>query len=363
MMHGNTAQFRAALLHWYDAHARVLPWRQQPTPYHTWVSEIMLQQTQVDTVLPYFLRFIERFPDIPTLAAAPVDAVLKAWEGLGYYRRAHNLHKAAQQVVAQHDGRLPHDEKALRALPGIGRYTAAAICSIAFGQPTAVLDGNVKRVIARLDNIEAAIDERAVEKQLWARAQALLAPHRPGDFNQAMMELGATICLPQTPQCAQCPVQDFCRARGLGVQAQRPVRTPKKPIPHVDVAAGVLWHPTRPQHFLIAQRPPGGMLAGLWEFPGGKREAGETMPQTLARELMEELGVEVAVGDKIIAIKHTFTHFRMTLHTYHAQLVAGEPRAIQVADWRWITLADADNFAFSTVDRKILARLQKSANH
>ncbi len=359
-MHGRIIQFRAALLSWYRTNARPLPWRGQVSPYHTWVSEIMLQQTQVDTVLPYFLHFIHAFPTIQALARAPIQQVLRAWEGLGYYRRAHNLHKAAQQVMTRHAGKLPSDPKTLQTLPGIGRYTAAAISSIAFGQPVAVVDGNIKRVLARLDDITASIDDRAVEKQLWARAQALLAPENPGHFNQAMMELGATLCRPAQPQCTTCPVQQFCKARARGVQAQRPVRTPKKRIPHVDVAAGVVWHPAKPRHFLIAQRPPGGMLAGLWEFPGGKQGAEETLPQTLTRELMEALGIQVAVGAKIAAIKHAFTHFRITLHAFHAQLLAGTPQAIQVADWRWITLEQTSDFPFAKTDRTILAHLQQA---
>jgi A/G-specific adenine glycosylase len=285
--------------------------------------------------------------------------VLKLWEGLGYYRRAHNLHKAAIIIAEQYGGALPRDEKALLALPGVGRYTAGAIRSIAFGEPAPVLDGNVKRILARLDDIDESIDLRETEKRLWARAAALLDPTRPGDFNQAMMELGATLCLPTAPACDVCPAPEFCQARANGVQAQRPVRTPRQRIPHYDVAAGVVWHATDPDRFLIAQRPAGGMLGGLWEFPGGKQEPGETLPETLARELMEELEIEVAVGEKFTEVKHAFTHFRITLHAFHARHLAGEPQRIGVDDWRWVTLAELDALAFAKTDRQIIAALKE----
>ena len=360
-MIGQIEAFRAALLAWYDANGRDFPWRGDISPYHTWVSEVMLQQTQAATVLPYYLRFIERFPTVQALAAADVDEVLKLWEGLGYYRRAHNLHRAARIIAEQHGGELPRDEKALLALPGIGRYTAGAIRSIAFAEPAPVLDGNVKRVLARLDDISASIDERETEKQLWARAAELVPTDRPGDFNQAMMELGATLCLPADPQCAVCPVAAFCQARANGTQDRRPVRTPKQRIPHYDVAAGVVWHASDPDRFLIAQRPAEGMLGGLWEFPGGKQEPGEQLPQTLARELQEELAIEVAVGEKFAAIKHAFTHFRITLHAFHARHLAGEPQRIGVDDWRWVTLEELDAFAFAKTDRQIIEALRSNA--
>lgn len=287
--------------------------------------------------------------------------MLKLWEGLGYYRRAHNLHRAARLIVAEYGGELPRNEKALLALPGIGRYTAGAIRSIAFGEPAPVLDGNVRRILARLDDIGESIDERETEKRLWTRATDLVSTDRPGDFNQAMMELGATVCLPAAPACDACPVADFCQARARGVQAQRPVRTPRQRIPHYDVAAGVVWHATDPDRFLIAQRPAAGMLGGLWEFPGGKQEPGESLPQTLARELMEELEIQVAVGEEFTEVKHAFTHFRITLHAFHARHIAGAPQRIGVDDWRWVTLDELDAFAFAKTDREIIAELKKNA--
>lgn len=354
----NLAGFRRALLEWFEQNRRPLPWRQEPTPYHTWVSEVMLQQTQAATVVPYYVEFMRRFPTIEALAAASADEVLKAWEGMGYYRRAHNLQRAAQIIVAEYDGRVPADARALAALPGIGRYTAGAIRSIAFGQPVPVLDGNVKRVLARLDDLEASIDDARVEQRLWARSAELLDPDHPGDFNQAVMELGATICLPKKPACLFCPVQSFCLGHARGTQYERPVRNRRRAIPHFDVAAGVIWHQREPDCFLIAQRPLDGMLGGLWEFPGGKKKPDETLPAALERELAEELGIQVAVGDYLASIEHAYTHFRITLHAFHARHSGGEPQALGVADWRWVKMTDLDDFAFARTDRRIIDALQ-----
>ena len=357
----NMPAFRQALLAWFDRQARDLPWRRNPTPYHTWVSEIMLQQTQAITVAPYYERFLARFPTIQALADAPLDDVLKAWEGLGYYRRARHLHQAAQIVIEQHEGRLPASEVALRALPGIGRYTAGAILSIAFGQRTPVLDGNVKRVLSRLADIEESIDEPAVERELWSQATILVDDERPGAFNEALMELGATICLAANPQCLLCPVSDFCEARQLGTQYERPVRNARRVTPHYDVVAGVISPQAQSDHFLIARRPAGGMLGGLWEFPGGKQEPGESLPSALKRELEEELGIAIDVGRPVISLDHAYTHFRITLHAFYGQHTAGEPRRLGVDDWRWVTLNDLDHYAFARTDRKIIEALRQSA--
>ncbi len=360
MMSLRRASLRRAMLQWFDKNARDLPWRQTKDPYHIWVSEVMLQQTQVSTVIPYFTRFITRFPTVENLASAPVDDVLKHWEGLGYYRRAHNLHKAAKIIHTQYDGVIPTDPETLLTLPGIGRYTAGAIASIAFGQPVPVLDGNVKRVISRLDDMEDNIDETGTQTSLWERAGELVDPERPGDFNEALMELGATICLPQNPACHLCPVEDLCLARQRGTQYERPIRNPRKRTPHFDVVAGVIWHGSDPQRFLISQRPVEGMLGGLWEFPGGKQQVGESCEQALERELMEELAIRVEVGKRITSIDHAYTHFRITLHAYHALHVDGEPQCLGVDDWRWVTIADLDAYAFARTDRRIIEVLMAS---
>lgn len=352
----------AAMLAWVDAgQLRDLPWRAEPRdPYAVWISEVMLQQTQVATVIPYLQRWLERFPTVEALATADQADVLKAWEGLGYYSRARNLHKAARIIVEQHGGRLPAERRALLALPGIGRYTAGAILSIAFGQRAAVLDGNVRRVLARVYDVAGEIGKSSTETQLWHLAEGLVAavePRQAGPLNEALMDLGATVCLPQGPRCLLCPLHAACLARQRGTQEERPVRPARKPLPHFDVTAAVLRRPGQPEQFLIAQRPPEGMLGGLWEFPGGKRHAGETLADCLRREMQEELGVEVEVGRPVTSVKHAYTHFRITLHAFECTLQAGEPLPIGVADWRWVTLEQLAAYPFAVTDLKIVQAL------
>ena len=349
--------FTADLLRWFRRHRADLPWRRDSDPYRVWLSEIMLQQTQVAAVIPYYERFLRHFPNVQALAAAPLDEVLKLWEGLGYYSRARNLHRAAQAIVQEHGGRFPQAAAALEKLPGIGRYTAGAVASIAFGQPAPVVDGNVVRVLARLLDLPEDVTQAAVKAQLWQTASAWLPRERPGDYNQALMELGRVICKPRRPRCAACPVRRHCLAAAHGTQAQRPVKTPRAPVPHYDVTAGLIWDGAG--RLLIAQRPPEGLLGGLWEFPGGKQEPGETLPQTLARELREELAIEVEVGDFLVRVKHAFTHFRITLHAYECRHVAGEPQALGVASFAWVTPDELDRYAFGKADQGVIAALRE----
>lgn len=351
-----------ALSAWINAgQLRALPWRTPVRdPYVVWISEVMLQQTQVATVIPYLARWLARFPTVQALAAASLDNVLKQWEGLGYYSRARNVHKAARLIVDQHDGQLPAQRSTLLALPGIGRYTAGAILSIAFGQRAAVLDGNVKRVLARVYDVDGVLGQATTEARLWQLAEGLIAgiePAQAGPINEALMDLGATVCLPQAPRCLACPLYASCLARQRGTQEERPVRAQRKPLPHLDVSAAVLRRPGQPDQFLIAQRPLEGMLGGLWEFPGGKQQPGETLQECLRRELAEELAIEVAVGQHVVSIKHAYTHFRITLHAFECDLLTGEPQAVGVAAWRWVTLADLPAYSFAVTDQKIIAAL------
>ncbi len=346
--HRDEAQ--TSLLHWFAAHARDLPWRHNRTPYQVWVSEVMLQQTQVETVRDYFLRFMARFPTVEALAAATQEEVLKVWEGLGYYRRARMLHTAAQEIVAQHGGALPADVEALEALPGIGPYTGGAIASLAFGIPAPAVDGNVRRVLARV-----LAQARPTPSEQRAAVAALIPNEQPGAFNEALIELGATLCRPQQPRCLLCPWREFCQARQLGRQEDFPAPRERKEVPHYAVAAAVT---VRDGEVLIARRPAESMLGGLWEFPGGKRQDGETLPAALRRELVEEMAITVDVGEQLLALDHAYTHFRITLHAFWCRLVEGEPRCIACDDFAWVTSDALDDYAMAVTDRQIAERVR-----
>ena len=345
------SRFRRALLAWYDRAARDLPWRRDPQPYAVWLSEIILQQTRVDQGLPYFERFRAALPDVFALAAAPDEAVLKLWEGLGYYTRARNLHKAARRIVAERDGAFPQTAADWETLPGVGPYTARAIASIAFGEAVPVVDGNVKRVLARLDDVAEPIEDRAVDRCLWERAAELLAPRRPGDFNQAMMELGARVCTPKQPDCPACPVAQWCAARAHGTQHERPVRTPKKAVPHHEVVVAVI---RRNGRCLIGRRPSAGLLGGLWEFPGGKVRPGESHEAALQREIREELGVEIEVGGLIASVRHAYSHFRITLTAYCCACPEGTPQPGVHTELKWVLPADFQRYPFPKANQKFL---------
>lgn len=353
-----TAPFAADLLAWYDDNAAQFPWRQpRPDPYRVWLSEIMLQQTQVETVRPYYERFLAVYPTVFALAAAPLDDVLKRWEGLGYYSRARHLHQTAQLIAHTHDGHFPDTVEALMALPGVGRYTAGAIASIAFGRAAPLLDGNVIRVFSRLIDLPDDVTQPATQARLWALAEDWLPPERTGDYNQALMELGRTVCKPRTPLCGDCPIRPACAAFASGTQADRPVKAKKAPTPHYDVAAGLIYAPDG-RTLLIAQRPLEGLLGGLWEFPGGKQEPGETLVQCLQRELREELAIEVEVGELFVRVRHAFTHFKITLHAFICRHTGGEPQALGVRAFAWVTLNDLDRYSFGKADREVIAALR-----
>lgn len=350
------AAAQESLLAWFAQHARDLPWRHGRTPYRVWVAEVMLQQTQVEKVRDYYERFIARFPTVAVLAEASLEDVLKLWEGLGYYSRARALHRAAQEVVAKHNGDLPADVDALRRLPGIGAYTAGAVASIAFGIPAPAVDGNVRRVMARVlawSTPGAADLEDAV--RAWLPADA------PGAFTEALMELGATLCRPKSPQCLLCPWRDLCSACALGQPEAFPLPKPRKPVPHYDVVAAVTRRDDG--RILVARRRMEDMLGGLWEFPGGKCEDGETLPAALCREMREELDVEVEVtpGEALTVVKHAYTHFRITLYAFDCRLAADSPppRCIECDDFRWATPEEIAALPMSVADRKIAGILSR----
>lgn len=357
--------FIEPLLAWFETTAADLPWRRTHDPYHIWLSEIMLQQTQVTTVIPYYERFLQAFPTIESLANAPQDDLMKQWEGLGYYSRVRNLQTAARQVMTEHNGVLPASADVLQTLKGIGRYTAGAVASIAFGEAAPVLDGNVIRVFARLYDIDDDVRQQRVKNAFWERAEALMAyvpAGRAGDYNQALMELGRTVCKPKNPDCHSCPVARHCAALAAGVQSERPVKTKKAPTPHYNVTCGLIWNAAN--ELLIAKRPDDALLGGLWEFPGGKVEDGESLENCLARELNEELAIQVAVGPMYMKVKHAYTHFKITLHAFDCKLLpeSPAPQCVECAEFRWVTIRQLADYAFSRADRKIIADLLDRPN-
>lgn len=317
----------------------------------------MLQQTRVETVIPYFNRWVQRFPTLSALASASLQDVLSAWEGLGYYSRARNLHRAAQIVMQEYNGVLPKEARLLRKLPGVGRYTAAAIASIAFGGDEPTLDGNIRRVLARYFNVTEDARSTAGEQKLWRLAAEHLPPGHAGEYNQALMDLGASLCTPKSPACSRCPLEDACQARILGIQTQRPVHLPRPAIPHHIVTAAVI---SRGEQVLIACRHPRGLLGGLWEFPGGKQQDGEDLPTCLRREICEELGAEIEVGSQLGVYQHAYTHFRVTLYAFQCTLLMGEPRPIQAADVRWVSPAELSQYPMGKIDRAISRTLVSS---
>lgn len=343
------------LLDWYAREGRSLPWRGHPQPYAIWVSEIMLQQTRVETVIPFFERWMELFPTVHDLANAPQQAVLAAWEGLGYYSRARNLHKAAQMVVERFAGQLPAQREALQTLPGIGAYTAGAIASIAFGKDEAALDGNIRRVLARLFAVRIPARSPAGEKELWNLARRCLPAGRAGDFNQALMDLGTALCTPRAPRCLVCPLCDLCLARQAGLQEELPVLPARTRGPHLTVAAAVIQRRGR---VLLAQRAQNDLLGGMWEFPGGTVEEGESLPAALQREIIEELGTTIEVGAPFGAYNHAYTHFRVTLFAFLCHLTGPEPQPLEADQLRWVTPSALDDFPMGKIDRQIAERLK-----
>ncbi len=348
---------RRSLLIWYQTTGRDLPWRRSRDPYTIWISEIMLQQTQVKTVIPYYERWLAKFPTIEALAAADQTVVLKTWEGLGYYARARNLHRAAQQIVADLEGKFPQELDQVLKLPGIGKTTAGGILSAAFNQRTAILDGNVKRVLARLINLP--LPPSKALPALWALSEDLLDPEHPRDFNQALMDLGATVCTPKNPACLLCPWQPDCQAHRLGTQLERPMREASRPLPHKIIGVAVIRN--QQNQILIDRRLQEGLLGGLWEFPGGKVEPGETLEACVKREIQEEIGIEIEVGDRLITIDHAYTHFKVTLNVFNCCYLSGEPQPIECDEVRWVTLDEIDQYPFPKANIQIIEALKAQA--
>ena len=361
------------LLHWYALNKRSLPWRdRQPAdPYAVWVSEIMLQQTRVEAVIPYYEKWMGLFSTVRALADATEHEVLNAWEGLGYYSRARNLHKAARIVAERYGGELPRDLEELSKLPGIGRYTLGAIASIAFGMDVPALDGNIKRVYARLFDLSVPVDTPQGEKLLWDLAEKQLPRQQAGDYNQALMDLGATICIPKNPRCLICPLMKICQARQNGTQNLRPVKSPKKTVPHHIHAAGVIVRRTLAphasagggnppyEHVLLARRPSEGLLGGMWEFPNG-RVTGDPL-EGLADALKTGYNLRLKKSRRkiqqelLIVVHHGYTHFSVDTYVYRCELAS----APDAENLRWVPLKELDDFPMGKIDRQIASLLQE----
>jgi A/G-specific adenine glycosylase len=335
-----------ALLAWFDSRDRDVPWRGERDPYRVWVAEVMAQQTRIETVAAYYARFIDRFPTLTALAEARLDDVLKVWEGLGYYARARHLHAAAREVVERYGGELPPSVEALRSLRGIGPYTAGAVASIAFGLSEPAVDGNARRVLSRLFDIESPTPARLDH---LARTLLDAAPARPADVNQAIMDLGGAVCTPKGPACGRCPLRAECLALGAGTVAERPPRKRRVKPPRRHAASAIVWREGR---ILLIRRPERGLLGGLWDFPGTPPNDTAPDPSEVVEHLAEAFGVEVRLERPVATMKHTFSHFELELTIRRARWVSGDPRAVV-----WATPAELPSFAFPAYLRSVIPSL------
>mgnify|MGYP001461000915 CR=1 FL=1 len=339
--------FARDLLEWYDSQKRDLPWRINRDPYRVWVSEIMLQQTRVETVKPYYHQFMEKFPTVRALAEATEEDVLKAWEGLGYYSRARNLQAAAREVQARYGGVVPDTPEEIRKLKGIGPYTAGAILSIAYEKPEPAVDGNVMRVFSRLLYLTDDISKPATRIKIEHLVRQIIPEGRAGDFNQALMELGAMVCMPRSPHCLTCPVLDYCLARREGVQEELPVKGKAKPPRPVQLQAAIL---VRDGQLLIHKRSAQGLLAGMWVFPMVETDEASEAKQRelLADGLLEQFAVEAEVLERLGDVQHTFSHLQWNMRVWLCDWIAGEPKL-----GRFVSLEELDGYTLPTAHHKI----------
>lgn len=342
------------LLDWFRKRKRDLPWRRTRDPYGIWVSEVMLQQTRVETVIPYYERWMDQFPTAAALAQAPEDQVLKAWEGLGYYSRARNLHQAVREVVSSYGGEVPADPEAFAALPGVGPYIKGAVQSIAYGRPVPAVDGNVLRVLSRIYNLDDDVTQPATRRKMEALVTAVIPPDAAGDFNQGLMELGALVCIPGQPRCGECPVAGHCQALAAGRTRDLPVRSRKTPPRRVRMAAGVVQDGS---HLLLTRRPSRGLLAGLWEFPSTEVPAEATPVGALTQFLFQQWELEVEVEAPLPEVEHIFTHRHWVLQPFRCRLKSASRRPADRSGLRWVQVGEVAQFALPTVFRKVAAAL------
>ena len=337
------------LLDWYALNARELPWRGHRDPYAIWISEIMLQQTRVETVIPYFKKWMDIFPSVSDLALASESDVLSTWEGLGYYSRARSLRISAQKIMEEHNGKLPENLMDLVKLPGIGRYTAGAIASIAFNENVTTLDGNIRRVFARLFDIKEVVNSPAGEKILWDLLEKELPKGKAGDFNQALMDIGATLCTPQSPDCQHCPLQGLCLARSRGVEKERPILKAKPVQPQFTYVGAIIQ---KDDSFLMTKRPSRGLLGGMWEFPNDRNVSEEDdLEEKLSQILFRTFGVEVNILKKQTIIRHAYTHFRLIMHVYKCKWIADITELPEMC--YWVPRNELPNYPMGKVARQI----------
>jgi A/G-specific adenine glycosylase len=342
---------QSQLLEWYYLNRRQLPWRGIHDPYKIWISEVMLQQTQVRTVIPYYERFLKKYPDISTLAKTKADKLLKCWAGLGYYSRARNLRKAAQVIMTGHGGKFPKTFEAVHALPGIGRYTAAAILSICFGEPLAVLDGNVMRVLTRALRIHSNINEGDVRQRLWKLAQDLLVCEKPGDFNQALMELGAIICTPRQPNCSQCPWEGKCLAKLANVQELLPEKGNRKSSRKSFHAVVILeYH----EKYLLVRRSEKGQLQGFWEFPCFELRSSQLETSLIAKHFQKKYDLQLSTLRHITQVHHSITTRRMTIDVFKGQILKANSLIGPGRNLRWVRSAELRRYPYSSATLRIL---------
>jgi A/G-specific adenine glycosylase len=351
------AEFARRLLRWFGEASRDLPWRKTRDPYAIWISETMLQQTQVATVIPYWTRWMSRFPTVRALAEAPLEDVLQHWQGLGYYARARNLHRAAGQIVERHGGVFPHRFEDVLALPGVGRYTAGAVCSIALDQDVPIVDANAIRVLCRVWGVRGDPKSSRTQAALWDLAAALVPPGRAADFNPAVMELGALICQP-APRCGACPVRDLCVAYASGDPTALPEFAPRPVFTDQTDVSALLPHPADRERLLLVQRPAEGLWGGLWEFPRVTLEDGETPEAGAERACREIVGVAARAGERIGVVKHGVTTRRITLLGIACAADGEEPRALGCAAWAWVSPDEIERYARSSPQVRLLAQVR-----
>lgn len=348
------------LLDWFRVHQRDLPWRRARDPYATWVSEMMLQQTQVTTVIPYYERWMARFPTLGALAAASEDDVLHAWQGLGYYSRARSLLRGAREVVERHGGRVPDSVPELLSLPGIGPYTAGAIASIAYNVPAPIVDGNVIRVLTRLYALRGDPKQAPLRNRIWELAGRLLPEGHAGDFNQALMELGARICTPAHPRCAECPVSGACEARRLGIQEQLPETAARPKVTEVRMVAALVFREGRV--LIVQRRADESRWAGMWQFPTAEVRPEETPEEALRRSVAEAVGLKVLPGERADLVRHGVTRYRITLEAFRCEAADGVTRVVGCQAWSWAAPERLAAYALPAAHRKIASRLLRAAD-